>query len=137
VPYQGHEMRWRKQLQTSPHEQGEDGSTGPSPGQHCLSIGTLQQGTQVFEHSLKTTGQYKWDAKKIMNWTISLGRREYFEMIGLVIFRYHIFIKDQQVVGRKSAMPYDYPSHVASSSWLFDQGQTLAHNQNHLKKPTH
>jgi hypothetical protein len=63
VPYQGHEMwRW-KQLQTSPHGQGEDVLTGPSPGHHCLSIGTLQQHTQAFEHGLITTGQYKWDAK--------------------------------------------------------------------------
>jgi hypothetical protein len=63
MPYRGHEMRRRKQLQTSPHGQGEDGSIGPSPGQHCLSIGALQQRTQAFEHGLITTKQYKWDAK--------------------------------------------------------------------------
>jgi len=57
-------MRWRKQLQTSPHGQGEDGSTGPSPGQHCLSIGALQQRTQMLKYGLITIGQYKWDAKK-------------------------------------------------------------------------
>jgi hypothetical protein len=81
VPYRGHELRRRKQLQTSPHRQRQDGSTGPSPGQHCLSIGTLQQRTQVFEHSLITTKQYKWDVKKIVNWTISLGRKEYLLLI--------------------------------------------------------
>jgi hypothetical protein len=65
VPYRGHEMRRRrKQLQTSPREQGEDGSTWPSPGHHCLSIGTLQHRTRAYEHGLITTGQYKWDAKK-------------------------------------------------------------------------
>jgi hypothetical protein len=30
-----------------------------------LSIGALQQCTQVFEHGLITTGQYEWDAKKL------------------------------------------------------------------------
>jgi hypothetical protein len=64
VPYRGHEMRQQKQLQTSPHGQGEDCSTWPSPGQHCLSIGALQQCTRVSEHGLITTRQYKWDAKK-------------------------------------------------------------------------
>ena len=29
---------------------------------------------------------------------------------------YHMFIRIQQVVGQKSAMPYDYPPHVANSS---------------------
>jgi hypothetical protein len=63
LPYRVHGMRRRKQLQTNPHGQGEDGSTGPSPGQDCLSIGALQKCTQAFEHGLITTGQYKWDAK--------------------------------------------------------------------------
>jgi hypothetical protein len=57
-------MRRRKHLQTSPRGQGEDGSTRPSPGHHCLSIGALQQRTRASEHNLITTGQYKWDAKK-------------------------------------------------------------------------
>jgi hypothetical protein len=77
MPYRGHEMRRRTQLQTSPHGQGEVGLTWPSPEHHCLSIGALQQRTQASEHNLITTGQYKWDAKKTMNWTRSLGRREY------------------------------------------------------------
>jgi hypothetical protein len=57
-------MQQHKQLQTSPHGQGEDGSIGPSRGQHYLSIGALQQRTQAFKHGLIITGQYKWDAKK-------------------------------------------------------------------------
>jgi hypothetical protein len=64
VPYRAHEMWRRKQLQTSPHEQGEAGSTWPSPGQHCLFIGALQQRMRAYEHGLTTTEQYKWDAKK-------------------------------------------------------------------------
>jgi hypothetical protein len=41
----------------------DQGSTGPSPGQHCLSIGALQQRTRASAHGLITTRQYKWDAK--------------------------------------------------------------------------
>jgi hypothetical protein len=49
-----------------------------SPGHHCLSIGALQQRTRASKHGLITTGQYKRGAiKKFVNWTISLGRREY------------------------------------------------------------
>ena len=67
VPYRGHEMRRQKQLQTSPHGQGEASLTGISPGQHCLSIGALQQHTRATKHGLLTTGHYKWDKK---NWWI-------------------------------------------------------------------
>ena len=54
--------------------------------------------------------------------------------MGLVILMYHTFIINRQVVGWKSAMPYDYPPHMANSSWLSNRGQTLAHIKNHLKK---
>ena len=46
---------------------------------------------------------------------------------------YHMCIINQQVDGRKSAMPYDYPPHVGSSSWFCDRGQILAHFKNPLK----
>jgi hypothetical protein len=58
----------------------------------------------------------------------------YFERLGLVIFKYHMLIRIQQVVGRKSAMPYDYPHHVGNSSWLSNHGQAWAHFRNHMKK---
>ena len=35
-------------------------------------------------------------------------------------------------IGRKIAMPYEYPPHVANSSWLSNQGRTWAHFKNHL-----
>ena len=47
---------------------------------------------------------------------------------------YHMFIINQQVVGWKSAMPYDSPPHVANFSWLFDQSQIVAHLKNHLQR---
>ena len=47
---------------------------------------------------------------------------------------YHVFIINRQVVGQKSDMPYDYLPHMTNSSWLTDQGQTLAHFKNHLKR---
>jgi hypothetical protein len=47
---------------------------------------------------------------------------------------YHIFIINQQVVGWKSVMPFDYHPHMANSSWLLKRGQTLAHFKNHLKR---
>lgn len=34
--------------------------------------------------------------------------------------------ENKQAVDCKSALPYSYLAHVAESSWLFDQGQTLA-----------
>lgn len=36
---------------------------------------------------------------------------------------------NQQVVYHKSAMPYCYPSKLANSIWLFDQGQTFAYSK--------
>ena len=33
----------------------------------------------------------------------------YFKRLGLVIFMYHMYVINQQVVGQKNAMPYDYP----------------------------
>ena len=52
--------------------------------------------------------------------------------MGLVNFKYHMCIINQQVVGHKSATPRNYPPHWANSSWLPNQGQTLAHSKNHL-----
>lgn len=43
----------------------------------------------------------------------------YFERLGLVISMYHMFIVNQQVASWKSAMPYNYPQHVANSCCLF------------------
>ena len=52
--------------------------------------------------------------------------------MGLVNFKYHMCIINQQVVGHKSATPRNYPPHWANSSRLPNQGQTLAHSKNHL-----
>ena len=46
---------------------------------------------------------------------------------------YHMVIINQRVACHKGVMPYDYPPHMANSSWLIDQGQTLAHFKSHLK----
>jgi hypothetical protein len=46
---------------------------------------------------------------------------------------YRMFIMNQRVVCRKDVMPYDYPPHMGNSSWLIDQGQTLAHFKSYLK----
>ena len=35
-----------------------------------------------------------------------------------LFFMYQLFFMNQQATCRKSAMPYDYPPHVANSSWL-------------------
>lgn len=40
---------------------------------------------------------------------------------------HHTFIIKQQVVGQKTPMSYDYPSHVVNSSLLSNQDQTLTH----------
>ena len=47
---------------------------------------------------------------------------------------YYVFIQNQQVVGWKSVVLYDYPPHVGNSSWSSDWGQTLAHFKNHPKR---
>ena len=44
----------------------------------------------------------------------------FFERLGLVIFIYHMSLINQQVVGQKSAMPYNYPPQVVNSSWWSD-----------------
>jgi hypothetical protein len=38
------------------------------------------------------------------------------------------------VASQKSDMPYEYPPHMTNSSQLTDQGQTLAHSKNNLKR---
>ena len=44
-----------------------------------------------------------------------------------------MFTINQQVVCHKSAMLHVYSPHVTDFSWLFTQGQALAHFKNHLK----
>ena len=44
----------------------------------------------------------------------------HFERLGFVIFMYRMFIINERVACHKSAMPFDYPPHVANSSWLSD-----------------
>ena len=43
------------------------------------------------------------------------------------------FIANQQAACSKSVVPYDYPPHVANSSWWFDPCQTSAHFKTILK----
>ena len=47
---------------------------------------------------------------------------------------YHMFLINQQAASHKSDMPHGYPSHMANSSWLSNQGETLAHFQKPLEK---
>lgn len=59
------------------------------------------------------------------NYTYFVVFFNYFKRLELVIFMCH-------VDGEKGALPYDYPLHVANSSGLSNQGETLAHFKNHL-----
>lgn len=53
---------------------------------------------------------------------------------GRWFFMYNTFIINEQVVCCKIDIPCDYLPHLAKSSWLSNQGQTLAHFKKHLKR---